>query len=82
LLKRGSYKPVAGWGRFALQVFAASALLAVFLMWAAGAFPWIALRAHALQRAGWMATMLAASGAIYFVALWAAGVNLRQFVTR
>jgi putative peptidoglycan lipid II flippase len=82
LLKRGSYKPVAGWGRFALQVFAASALLAVFLMWAAGAFPWIALRAHALQRAGLMAGMLAASGAIYFVALWAGGVKLRQFVTR
>jgi putative peptidoglycan lipid II flippase len=82
LLKRGSYEPVPGWGRFALQVFAASALLAVFLMWAAGSFPWIALRAHALERAGLMAGMLAASGAIYFVALWAAGLKLRQFVTR
>ena len=82
LLKRGSYRPAPGWGRFALQVFAASALLAVFLMWGAGSFAWIALRAQAWQRVGLMALMLAGSAAIYFVALWAAGLKLRQFVTR
>jgi putative peptidoglycan lipid II flippase len=82
LMRRGSYKPSPGWGTFGLQVIGATALLAVFLMWAAGGFPWLAMRAHSLQRAALMAAMLAASGAIYFVALWAAGLKLRQFVTR
>jgi putative peptidoglycan lipid II flippase len=82
LIRRGSYRPAPGWGAFALQVCAASALLAVFLMWSASSFPWIAMRAHALQRAGLMALTLAASSAIYFVAIWAAGLKLRQFVTR
>ena len=80
LRKRGSYRPSPGWGRFALQVFAASALLAVFLMWGAGSFGWTALRAHAWQRVALMAGLLAGSAAIYFLALWAAGLKLRQFV--
>ena len=82
LLKRGSYRPSPGWGRFLLQVTAATALLMVFLMWANSSFGWTALREHALQRAGLMAAFLAASAFIYFAALWAAGVKLRQFVTR
>jgi len=82
LLKRGSYRPSPGWGMFALQVVAASALLAVFLMWGAGNFPWIAMREQAWYRAGLMALMLIGSGAIYFVALWVGGLKLRQFVTR
>jgi putative peptidoglycan lipid II flippase len=81
LIRRGSYRPSPGWVMFALQVAAGSALLAVFLMWGAASFPWLAMRAHALQRAGLMALMLAGSAAIYFVALWAAGLKLRQFVT-
>jgi putative peptidoglycan lipid II flippase len=39
------------------------------------------MRAHSLQRAGLMASLLAASAAIYFAALWAAGLKLREFVT-
>ncbi len=82
LIRRGSYRPAPGWGHFALQVFAGSALLAVFLMWGASSFAWTAMRAHALQRAGLMALMLAGSAAIYFAAISAAGLKLRQFVTR
>ena len=82
LLKRRSYRPAPGWGRFALQVFAATALLAVFLAWGAGNFPWIAMRSHPWLRVGLMGLMLAGSAAIYFVALWVGGLKLRQFVTR
>jgi putative peptidoglycan lipid II flippase len=82
LLRRGSYRPAPGWGRFALQVIAATSLLAVFLMWGASHFAWIAMRAQAGQRVGLMALMLVGSAAIYFIALWAAGLKLRQFVTR
>ncbi|AEG93887.1 murein biosynthesis integral membrane protein MurJ [Ramlibacter tataouinensis] len=82
LRRRGSWTPSAGWGRFGLQVLAATALLAVFLMWAAGAFPWVQLRAEGYKRVGLLALTLLGSFAIYFGALWAAGVKLRQFVTR
>ena len=82
LLRRGRYKPLPGWGVFALQVVAGSALLAVFLMWGAASFPWTAMRGQALQRVGLMALMLVGAGAIYFAALAAAGVKLQQFVTR
>lgn len=82
LVRRGIFKPSPGWGMFALQVFAATALLAVFLMWASNEFPWLAWRADAWKRAGAMGGVLAVSGVIYFAALWAAGLKLRQFVTR
>ena len=81
LIKRGSYRPKPGWGRFLLQVTGATALLTVFLMWGAASFAWTALRAHILQRAGLMAAMLAASALIYFAALWASGVKLRHFLS-
>jgi len=82
LVRSGGYRPSPGWAVFALQVLAASALLAVFLTWAATALPWIALRAHALQRVGWMALVLTGSFALYFIALQVSGLKLRQFVTR
>jgi putative peptidoglycan lipid II flippase len=82
LLKRGSYKPSPGWGVFALQVTGATALVTVFLMWGAQSFSWTGMQAHGLQRVGLMGLMLLGSAAIYFIALWAAGLKVRQFVTR
>jgi len=82
LRRRGSYQPLPGWGRFLLQVLGATALLAVFLTWGAHSFPWLPWRSEALTRVGMMAAMLTGAVAIYFIALWAAGVKLRQFVTR
>jgi putative peptidoglycan lipid II flippase len=82
LLRRGSYKPAPGWVLFALQVVAGSALLAVFLMWTSSHFAWTALRENSLQRIGLLAMALVASAAIYFGALWAAGLKLRQLVRR
>ena len=82
LYRRGSWKPAPGWPRFLLQVVAASALLAVFLLWAGSSIDWIGLRAQAMQRALLLAATLVASAAIYFGALWAAGLNPRHFVTR
>lgn len=82
LLWRGSYKPEAGWGVFVLQVIAASALLMVFLMWANGAFPWTQMRGESIKRIGLLALIMIGSAAIYFIALWAAGLKLRQFIRR
>ena len=82
LLRRGSFKPRPGWGLFALQVAAATALLAIFLIWGAHSFPWTAWRLEPWKRIAMMAAMLAGAALIYFGALLAAGVKLRQFVTR
>ena len=82
LLKRGSYKPEPGWGVFVLQVIAANALLIVFLMWANGAFAWTQMRSESLKRIWLVAAIMTGSAAIYFMALWAAGLKLRQFIRR
>jgi putative peptidoglycan lipid II flippase len=82
LIRRGSYKPAPGWGVFAIQVLAASALLAVFLLWAAGAVSWIGLKSHYLQRIGLLALVLTVSGVIYFAALRVSGLKLRQLLRR
>jgi putative peptidoglycan lipid II flippase len=80
LLKRKSYRPQPGWGRFSLQVLAASALLVIYLLWAADAPSWAGLRGHGLQRIGWLALTLAGAVAVYLGAVVAAGLNLRQLL--
>jgi putative peptidoglycan lipid II flippase len=79
LLRRGSYQPSEGWGRFVLQVVAASAVLAIFLIWASRAYDWTAA-GHGWQRMGTMALALAASAVVYFGACWAAGIQLRRLL--
>ncbi len=81
LMRRGSYRPQPGWGVFALQVVAASALLAVFLMWAASSYAWTQPGSgQKLTRAGLMGGVLLGSGMIYFIALWASGMKLRRLL--
>ena len=82
LLRRGSYRPQPGWARFALQVVAASALLALLLLVAAQNLDWLALQAHKMQRIAWLAAVLLGAAVLYFGALWAAGLNLRQLLRR
>jgi putative peptidoglycan lipid II flippase len=82
LVRGGTYQPQPGWGRFALQVLAASALLAVFLMWANGSLPWLALKAEKFKRIGLLALVVSGGVAIYFASAWAAGLKLRQLLRR
>ena len=82
LLRRGAYQPVAGWGKYVLQVLAASALLAAFLLWGAQQWDWMALQTQEWQRVGLMALMLAGSAAIYFGALRVSGLQLRSLLRR
>jgi putative peptidoglycan lipid II flippase len=82
LLRRGSYKPQPGWGKFALQVIAASALLAVLLLWGSQHFDWVEMKGHTLRRAGLLGALMVAAGVLYFGALWAAGLRLRQMLRR
>jgi putative peptidoglycan lipid II flippase len=43
---------------------------------------WIAMRAQGFKRIGLLALVMIASAAIYFIALWATGMKLRQLVRR
>ena len=82
LMRRGAYKPSPGWARFGLQVVAASALLAVFLMWVAARVNWLGFEGQALQRVGLLALCVLAGVLVYFLTLLVAGLNLRQFVPK
>jgi putative peptidoglycan lipid II flippase len=82
LIRRGSYKPLPGWGRFLLQVLASTALLAVFLMWAASSLSWMGPSVSDLRRIGMLGLVLVGSGLLYFAVLWAAGLKLRQLLRR
>ena len=80
LIRRGRYMPSAGWMVFFFQVIAATALLAIFLIWSTRTLPWLSPAVHDLQRVGMLALVMVASALIYFLALWGAGLKLRRFV--
>jgi putative peptidoglycan lipid II flippase len=80
LLRRGSYRPQPGWWRFAAQVLLATGLLTALLWMAAQHLPWVAMRAEAWTRIGWMALILLGSALLYFGVLWATGLRLKSFL--
>ena len=82
LIRRGSYQPLPGWGRFLAQVLIASGVLALFLAWVAHQVDWTGLRSDSLLRIAYMAGVLAASGIIYFVAIRACGLQVRKLLGR
>ena len=82
LIRRGSYRPLPGWGRFGLQVALASALLAVFLLWAAQALSWTGMRSLYGQRIGLLLLVLLVSALLYFTTLRATGLRVRSLLGR
>ena len=82
LIKRGAYKPSPGWARFGLQVVAASAVLAVFLMAMTTQVNWLAFEGRALGRVGLLTLCILGAVLVYFVTLLLSGLNLRQFVRK
>jgi putative peptidoglycan lipid II flippase len=82
LRKAGRYQPEPGWLLFALRVAGATALLGLGLWWATQHLDWVALRAQPLLRIGAMAACLVGAGVVYFGALAASGLNLRQAIKR
>ncbi len=80
LIKRGSYQPLPGWGKFIAQVVFASALLGVLLWWSASYFDWTALRSDIFKRIVTLAGVLISSAAIYLIALMASGVEIKTLL--
>ena len=82
LLWKKKYRPRPGWTRFTLQVLAASALLVIYLLWAAKAVPWVDLQGKSLLRVGYLAGLMLGAVALYLGAVSAAGLRLKQFLRR
>ena len=80
LVRRGSFRPARGWGVFVAQVLGATLLMSAFLLWGARRFDWLAT--PALPRVGLLAAWIAGAALIYFGALAASGVRLRQLLRR
>lgn len=81
LVRRDAYKPQPGWARFGLQVVAAAALLAVFLLWAGGRVDWVNA-VDVWRRILTLAGIVVGAVLVYFGVLLLAGVQLRQFVRK
>jgi putative peptidoglycan lipid II flippase len=60
----------------------AAALMGLLLAWAAQTVDWVALGREEWKRAGLLAAVLAGAALIYFSALAALGLRLRQFTRR
>ncbi|MBK9133860.1 MAG: murein biosynthesis integral membrane protein MurJ [Betaproteobacteria bacterium] len=82
LLRRGTYRPAAGWSAFALKVAAANVLAGGMLALAAVRIDWVGLQAGPWQRAGAVAAVLGAVAVVYFGALAALGLRPRDFARR
>ncbi|MDP3519118.1 MAG: murein biosynthesis integral membrane protein MurJ [Hydrogenophaga sp.] len=82
LLRRGTYRPGPGWWRFVLQVVAASAVLAIYLLWASTGLAWLAVPGGAGGRVLQLLMVLGGAVTLYFVVLLLGGVKLREFVRK
>jgi len=82
LKRRGHYTPAPGWGRFALKVVVASALMGGLMFAMAQRLDWLALGRTEGLRAGAMALALALSAAVYFGVLRLLGLRLRSFMRK
>ncbi|MGY0196127.1 murein biosynthesis integral membrane protein MurJ [Leptothrix sp. BB-4] len=82
LRRRGSYRPLAGWRRFGLQVLAGCTAMTALLLAAVRHWDWIALGATPGLRVAVLAGVLTAAALAYFGTLRLVGVDLRQFARR
>jgi putative peptidoglycan lipid II flippase len=72
------YAPAPGWSRFALQLLVANALMAALLVFMAGDLQdWMG--AAPQWRAGRLVAVIGAAVALYFGALWALGIRVKDF---
>ena len=81
LRKAGIYTPQPGWGLFLLKVSLALAVMAGALYWAMGdADAWLAMRA--LNKVVHLTLLVVVGAGAYFLALFALGVRLKDFIKR
>ncbi len=78
LRRGGFFTPAPGWPRMLARVLLANLTMGGLLWWQAPVLAdWLA--AGGATRAGWLVTLIAAGGALYFMVLFALGVRPRDF---
>ena len=82
LMARGDFQPQPGWWSYLLRLAVACVLVGAALCWASGAIDWVGLRAQPMVRVGWLAACVLGAALLYFAALLAMRVDLRQFLRR
>ncbi|CAM2149216.1 lipid II flippase MurJ [Pararobbsia alpina] len=82
LVRRGIYKPSAGWGKFLIQLLGACLVLAGVLLWLSQSFDWVGLRHTPFMRLCLLGASLVAVAALYFGMLWAMGFKYTFFKRR
>lgn len=75
------YTPQAGWGRFALQLAVAVAVMTAILFWLNRPSAWW-IAASAQARALWLALLCVAGAGGYFASLFALGIRPRDYARR
>ncbi len=75
LLRRGTYRPGAGWLAFSLRALPALAALAAWLLWSGQRIDWIALQATPMLRVATLGGVVAGGGLAYFGVLLALGMR-------
>ena len=81
LRREAIYRPLAGWGGFALRIGVASAVMGGVLWWGVGeATTWIT--ATALERIGRLAFWIVAGALLYFLGILLLGVKPRQLLLK
>ena len=82
LMRRGSFKPLPGWGRFAIQVLLASTVLGLYLYACASGWDWLTLRSQPVWRITLMAAVIAGSALIYLGLLRMLGLRPQTLLGR
>ena len=82
-LKRGGwYRPMPGWGRFALKAVFATLAMSALLAVASADIDWLGMTGRDGLRVTWMAASLGGAALIYFGVLLALGMRPRDFSRR
>lgn len=79
LMRRGIYKPDAGWIRYFLRLVGALFLMAGVALWSSQQFDWTGPHTSSLMRIGALLAVMTACGATYFGALLAMGFRFQDF---
>jgi putative peptidoglycan lipid II flippase len=79
LRRKEIYQPQPGWRMFLLRLAGATLLMAGVAAVTAAQFDWIALHAQPLARIAFLAGVMIAAGATYFIALLLMGFRVRDF---
>jgi putative peptidoglycan lipid II flippase len=82
LRSRGIYAPQPGWPMFYLKLAIAAGLMGAAAWFGAQQVPWLAMRGHALLRAGALLGLIAGCAVLYFAILFALGFRIRDFKRR